>query len=236
MSDKPKSNVDIWLQQETEHKRKALEKASKHFDENDSLTVNLLEAIYGQESSFGINRGTRGSENAAGDFRLIKKTAKRMGLTVSKNNDQRFDIDEASWAAAKYLKMLDVYFSRETVLIDDLKTVAIQDCVKRKNFSVAAYNAGEGSIARAQQEAQKAEKNPQVWSEVKDFLEAAGVTPDKVKEILHYVDNVINYEIEFSKKSLADKNIKHKEPALLKQQEEKGHRVTIDDKHVLIHD
>lgn len=68
MSNKPKSKVDIWLERETEHKQKALEKASKHFDKNDALTVNLLEGIYGQESSFGINRGKRGSKDAAGDF------------------------------------------------------------------------------------------------------------------------------------------------------------------------
>ena len=50
-----KSNVDVWLKRETPRKQKALENASRHFNNNDALTVNHLEAIYGQESSFGLN-------------------------------------------------------------------------------------------------------------------------------------------------------------------------------------
>ena len=49
MARKKQSNVDKWLKRETKHKRTALENASKHFDSKDSLSVNLLEAIYGQE-------------------------------------------------------------------------------------------------------------------------------------------------------------------------------------------
>ncbi|MBN1114044.1 MAG: transglycosylase SLT domain-containing protein [Oligoflexia bacterium] len=103
---KKESNVDKWLRKETPHKQKALENASRHFDKNDSLTVNHLEAIYGQESSFGVQRRKRGITGAAGDFQLEKETAKRLGLTVTKENDQRFDVDDASAAAAKYLKIL----------------------------------------------------------------------------------------------------------------------------------
>lgn len=49
----PKSDVEVWLERETPRIRKALESASRHFDGNDDLTVNTLEAVYGQESSFG---------------------------------------------------------------------------------------------------------------------------------------------------------------------------------------
>ena len=47
MAKKQKSDVDVWLERETQHKREALENASKYFDKNDNLTVNTLEAIYG---------------------------------------------------------------------------------------------------------------------------------------------------------------------------------------------
>lgn len=159
-----------------------------------------------------------------------------MGLTISETNDQRFDIDDASWAAAKYLKMMDGYFSKETTLIDDLKTIAINDCAERKKFSLAAYNGGEGRIAGAQKKTQQAEKDPLMWSAVKDFLEAAGALPDKAEEIITYVENVLSYEIEFSKKSSADKEIKHKKESSLKEQTEDGHWVTIDGQPVLIKD
>jgi len=39
------SNVDAWLKRETPRTRRALESASRHFDTDDSLTVNTLEAV-----------------------------------------------------------------------------------------------------------------------------------------------------------------------------------------------
>ncbi len=108
------------------HTRKALENASRHFDKNDSLTVNHLQAIYGQESSYGRLRRKRGINGAAGDFQIELITAKRMGLTTGKENDQRFDIDDSSAAAAKYLKNLDESFSKETILAQSLKTLPKQ--------------------------------------------------------------------------------------------------------------
>ncbi len=71
------------------------------------MTVNTLEAIYGQENSFGIRLGTRGSTDAAGHFQFEPKTATRYGLSVSKQNDQRFDIGYVASAAARYLKDAD---------------------------------------------------------------------------------------------------------------------------------
>ena len=70
MPTKQKSNVDVWLQRETSHVRRALESASRHFDSDDNLTVNTLEAVYGRESSFGTLIGTRGSPEAAGHFQF----------------------------------------------------------------------------------------------------------------------------------------------------------------------
>lgn len=114
-----KSNVDQWLERETQHTRRALENASSYFDNKDVLTVNTLESIYGQESSFGIRRRTRGIKGAAGDFHLQKGTAERYHLIVSKENDQRFDIDYASIAAARYLKDLDSSLNHHHIFICD---------------------------------------------------------------------------------------------------------------------
>lgn len=233
-----KSYADVWVENETEHKRKALENASRHFDKNDSLTVNTLEAIYGQESSFGVKaeEGERGQEDPAGHFRMTKETAERVGLTVSKENDQRFDVDDASWGAAKYLKMVHGFFTKETNLGSGLKTIPVRNSRERKKFSIAGYNGGEGRIARAQHEARKAGKNPEKWKDVKHFLRLAKAIPAKVKEIIKYVDKVLNYEKEFSKKSKADKKIKFKRPANLDEKKGPGHWVTIDDHPVLIED
>ena len=51
MAEKRPTNVDQWLERETPRTRKALESASRYFDVNDNLTVNTLEAVYGQKAA-----------------------------------------------------------------------------------------------------------------------------------------------------------------------------------------
>lgn len=228
-----KSNVPEWLKRETAHKRKALENASKHFDKDDSLTVNTLEAIYGQESSFGVKRRSRDIDGAAGDFHLEKKTAKEMGLTVSKKNDERFDIDQASWASAKYLKRIDNSFGKETRVIGKIKTLAVRNPNERKKFVVASFNAGLKSIAKAQSLVMNAGKDPAKLSNVQGYLKQAGVSESKVKEIINYVNKILQYEAEFFRKSKADKKAKT-EPSEPKPGAGDGHWIIKDERHILI--
>lgn len=233
MAKKQPSEVDVWLERETDHVRKALESASRYFDGNDQLTVNTLEAVYAQESSFGATPGKRGTARAAGHFMLQAKTAKRYGLRVSKKNDQRFDIDYASSAAARYLKDLDAFFSKTTNLGNGRATIPINDSMERKRFVLGAYNAGEGRIARAQN---LAEKNPQLWSDVEAFLESAGADDSAANETREYLAKVPSYETEFAEKSKADTNIKQKDPRKDNIRCTEGHWRTIDDRRVFICD
>lgn len=238
MANKQKSNVDVWLERETKHNREAFENASRYFDGNDALTVNTLEAIYGQESSFGVNSklGKRNSSGAAGHFRLEKATVKEYNLTVSKNNDQRFDIDYSASAAARYLKNLDNIFNKVTVLTRGVSSIPVKSASERKKFILGAYNGGQGRIARAQYLTERGGKNPQLWDEVKGFPEKAGATKNKVKEICDYVENVLAYESEFMQKSPANKNAKNREGKKSGIRCTQGHWVTIDDRPVFICD
>jgi membrane-bound lytic murein transglycosylase MltF len=235
MAERP-SNVDQWLGRETPRIRKALESASRYFDAADDLTVNTLEAVYGQESSFGALLGTRGSTKAAGHFQLQPETAKRYGLSVSKNNDHRFDVDDASSAAARYLKDLDSMFSKDTTLSRGKKTIAVKCAVERKKFVLAAYSGGEGRIAGAQRLAEDAGRNPQQWSDVQQFLEPAGADEGTAQQIRGYIQRVIPYEMEFAQKSLADKDMKHKDVRKEPSRCTEGHWVTIDGQRVFICD
>jgi len=234
---KPKSqkpNVDAWLEKEDHHKEDAFERGSREFDDGDSLSVHTLEAIYGKESGFGAELGRRGSNGAAGHFQMERQTAQRMGMTVTTKDDQRFDIDTASVAEAKYLKTLDGLFSKEAYLGLDIKTVPVDDLNERTKFVLAANNAGEGRIAKAQALAQKEGKDPTKWDDVKQFLKAAGASNAKVKETTSYVDKTKSYEKEFRQKSKASEKDKEKGPTEIEPDSGDDHWITKDGRHILI--
>ena len=124
-------DVDKWIKNRKPHQVKALENASKVFDDKDNLSVNTLEAIYGKESSFGnksyVDNFPKGTAKPAGHFQQKKASANEQGLITNPKNDQRFDIDEASIGAAKQLKKLDTYFSKKTTLDKNISTIGISD-------------------------------------------------------------------------------------------------------------
>lgn len=189
--------------------------------------MNTLEAVYAQENSFGILMGKRGSARAAGHFQFEPKTAKRYGLTVAKGNDQRFDIDRTSSAAARYLKDLNTWFGKRTTLSEGLRTIPVKSISEWKKFVLGAFNAGEGRVARAQRLAEKAGKDPQLWRDVAAYL---------AEETKRYVETVPRYELEFAQKSPADKSRKEKGVRKGKYRCTEGHWVTIDDRPVFICD
>jgi hypothetical protein len=123
-----------------------------------------------------------------------------------------------------------------TNLGDGKVTAPVADILERKMFVLAAYNMGEGHVARAQQLSQRAGKDPARWDEVKGFLEAAGVKPRAAKDGRKYVDDVLGNEAEFANKSLADKKVKNKRPGKTTGTCTKGRWITKDHHHIFICD
>ncbi|WP_394211781.1 lytic transglycosylase domain-containing protein [Enterovibrio calviensis] len=81
------------------------------------------------ESSY--NPSAVSSASASGLWQLMPATAKRFGLTVESDKDERFDAYASTDAAIKYLKFLHHKFDGDLAL------------------TLAAYNAGEGRVSRA---------------------------------------------------------------------------------------
>ncbi len=93
-----------------------------------SLPANLV-LVPMLESSY--NPKAVSHANAAGLWQLIPATATRFGLQVSDKQDERFDAKASTQAAIKYLEFLYNKFDQDIAL------------------TLAAYNAGEGRVARA---------------------------------------------------------------------------------------
>jgi hypothetical protein len=78
----------------------------------------------------GYRPSARSPKNAAGVWQFIPETAGRFGLVVSRRQDERFETDKATRAAARYLRFLYQTFGDW-------------------NLSLAAYNAGEARVRSA---------------------------------------------------------------------------------------
>jgi hypothetical protein len=167
---------------------------------------------------------------------VILYGSRAMGLNISKEKDERFNIAPAAAAAAKYLKNIDEHFRNETVLKGDLKTTPIENADERKNFDVAAYNAGEARIAQAQKLALTAGEAPTKWKNVQKYLVPAGATAKKAEEIIQYLIKVSACEKKFQKESSANTDAKFKKSKPIEPYPVGSHWVTINGRHIWIKD
>jgi len=89
----------------------------------------------------------------------------------------------------QYLRHLHEIFSKATLLPNELTTKAAANSTSLEKLAVAAFNAGEGRVASAQQRAEKAGKNPAEFAQVEPYL------PDSTRE---YVNRVLSRRQDFA--------------------------------------
>ncbi|MBU2898662.1 lytic transglycosylase domain-containing protein [Vibrio hepatarius] len=117
-----KAQIEVHLKNNQSLIDKIADKLKVHSLPIDFILIPMLESSYDPSA---ISHA-----DAAGLWQLMPATAKRFGLQVSADKDQRFNVQASTKAAVLYLQFLYTKFG----------DIAL---------TLAAYNAGEGRVARA---------------------------------------------------------------------------------------
>ena len=117
-----KTQIEVHLKNNQSLINKIANKLKAHSLPTDFILIPMLESSYDPSAVSHVN--------AVGLWQLMPATAKRFGLQVSAAKDQRLNVQASTEAAILYLQFLYTKF-------DDVA------------LTLAAYNAGEGRVARA---------------------------------------------------------------------------------------
>ncbi len=149
----------------------------------------LSVAIARAESS--LNPAARSPDGkSVGTFQVTHETKAEMHRKIARGTVDRPPGSDDVALGVGYLRYLHDLFGRDARLGKGLSTVAIDDTGERRLFAVAAYNCGEGRVARAQARAEQAGLDPTQFADVKPFLPPITQT---------YVDRVTRYTSEESR-------------------------------------
>jgi soluble lytic murein transglycosylase-like protein len=93
----------------------------------------------------------------------------------------------------KFLRELHNIFSKETTLENGITTIPAANSASLEKLAVAAFNAGQGRVASAQQRAQRDGKNPAEFADVETYLPQS--TQEYVRRVMNKRDD---FEARFS--------------------------------------
>lgn len=141
--------------------------AGKYHGVDPSLTLAVAQA----ESSFRPDAVSSDGHYSKGVFQLLDSTASEMmQITDTQDEYDPFDVGMNSFLGVGYLRRLHDMFSEPTQLSSRTATIPAKDANELEKFAVAAFNAGQGRVARAQARALSIGKDPSVFSSIESFL------------------------------------------------------------------
>jgi len=142
-------------------------------------------AIAKVESEFNPNAVSRDGFSSKGIFQLLDSTGKEVHSNSGMTEPYKpFDPSMNTFLGmGHFRKLLDI-FSKETPLTSSMSTYPAISADELEKFAIAAYNAGEGNVARAQQKAFKEGKDPSKFSDIRPYLpEITKGYVDKVNDL-----------------------------------------------------
>lgn len=142
-----------------------------------SLAVAVAESSLdpGAQASDGLSSGT---------FQVTGPTQTDIRRRIRDGEIARPPGNDDVALGVAHLAWLNDAFTRDTTLGGSLHTMPVRDAGERTRFAVAAYNAGEGRVARAQERAAELHRDPTRFENIRAFL--PGITQ-------RYVDRVMRY-------------------------------------------
>jgi membrane-bound lytic murein transglycosylase MltF len=131
----------------------------------------LSESIARAESN--LDQTARSPDGkSAGAFQMKRPTIAEMQRRMT-GDPSGLPLSDEVTLGVGYLRYLDDVFAREAVLdARGRRTTPIADPAEREQFTIAAYNAGEGRVAAAQRQAKAAGANPRRFNDIRPFLPA----------------------------------------------------------------
>jgi len=166
--------------------RQLVENAGKKHGIDPALSM----AVVSAESGFNPTAISSDGYASKGLFQLLDSTGNHLikNSEFAKNKYDPFNPELNVDLGVGYLRYLHDIFSRKSDLPNALTTTAAANSSSLEKLAVAAFNAGEGRVAWAQNRATKEGMNPALYEQIKTYL------PDSTQE---YVDRVMNFKSNF---------------------------------------
>ena len=149
----------------------------------------LALAVAKTESSLRPNAVSKDGHESKGIFQLLDDTAANMIKRYKvEETYQPFDPKMNSHLGVGYLRYLHDIFSENTKINKDMVTFRANSREDLEKLALAAYNAGEGRVIRAQEKAKSQGDNPGDFEAVKKFLPE--ITRGYVMKVATYKDEI----------------------------------------------
>ncbi len=145
-------------------------------------------AVVHAESSFNPNAVSSDGHFSKGLFQLLDTTAKNIMEREGVEGEYTpFDPEQNADLGVRYLRYLHDLFNQETELPNNMTTYAAANSSSLEKLAVAAFNAGEGRVASAQDRAARAGLDPREFENIEGYL------PKTTQE---YVQRVMAYKLD----------------------------------------
>lgn len=128
-------------------------------------------AVAERESNFNPSAISNDGYSSKGLFQLLDSTGNELqqNLALDQPYDP-FNPRQNAYLGIGYLKQLMEYFSKETMIEGGLRTIPAKSTAEMEKLALAAFNAGIGTVARAQRKAHRAGLNPASFEGIKTYL------------------------------------------------------------------